>query len=71
MYTKIIKLILVCFKKLGAIILGIHGSLLINSGASVTLIEKYLGHTKIEEHYIHIHICLVLPLTLLYLLLIT
>ena len=26
-----------------------HASLLINNGANVTLVAKYLGHTKIEE----------------------
>ena len=46
-------------------------SLLINNGANVTLVAKYLGLTKIVETlntYSHIHICLVLPSTLLFLL---
>lgn len=41
--------------KLGLKIIRIHdfrhscASLLINNGANVTLVAKYLGHTKIEE----------------------
>ena len=43
-------------------------SLLINNGANVTLVAKYLGHTKIEETQIYTLIYLVLSSTLLFLL---
>lgn len=44
-----------------------YASLLINNGANVTLVEKYLGYTKIEETLnTYSHMFIVLSSTLLF-----